>query len=137
MAENLEDLEKKFILNEDMEHEDIGSLTNRILRFCKVDNKGFVIIEKMNLKIADKVMLVLSARYLANRLQQKLGKEPTISEVSNAGEIAKILREKETIIAARLNDLKIAKKIISPKRGIFKVASYEVEKFIKGIEENL
>ena len=117
-----------------MEHEDVGNLTNRILKFCKIDNKGFVIIEKMSLKVADKILLVLSAKYLANRLQQKLNRKITISEISSAGEIAKILKEKETVIAARLNDLKGAKKIISPERGSFKVAPYEIEKFIGELE---
>ena len=134
MNEELEDLEKQFILNEDMEHEDIKNLISRILKFCKIDSKGFVVIQKSDLTIPQKIMLVLSAKYLANRLQQKLGRESPISEISRTKELARMLREKDAVIAARLKDLKDAKKIISPDRGTFKVAPYAIESFLKELE---
>src|SRR3989344_4927993 len=80
MTEELEKLEKEFILSEDMEHEDIKGLIQKILVLCKIDNKGFVVINKSQLRVKDKIMLVLSARHLANKLQQKLGRGELISE---------------------------------------------------------
>ena len=37
MTERLENLEKEFIIDEDIEQEDIQQLISRILKFCKID----------------------------------------------------------------------------------------------------
>jgi len=134
MTKDLEDLEKRFILNEDMEHEDIKTLITRILNFCKIDNKGFVIIHDKQLRILDRIFLVLSARYLANKLQTKLGKEVSIQETINAKELANMLKEKDAVIIARLKDLKDEKKIIPQDRGIYKVAPYAINDFLNQLE---
>lgn len=134
MTQELENLEKQFILNEDMEHEDIKDLINRILTFCKIDNKGFVVIQISGLSIPQKIMLTLTARYLANKLQQKLNRDSSIAENSNAKELASMLREKEAVIAARLKELKDSKKIISPDRGIFKIAPYAIKEFLTTLD---
>jgi len=134
MTKDLEDLEKQFILNEDMEHEDIKELITRITNFCKVDNKGFVLIHNKQLRIQDKIMLVLSARYLANKLQQKLGKEASILELVKAKEMSEMLKEKDTVVIARLKELKDDKKIISQGRGIYKIASYAIKDLLNDLE---
>ena len=131
---NLEELEKQFIINEDMEHEDIKISINRLLKFCKIDEKGFVIIQKSSLNMIQKIMLVLSARYLASNLQKKLGREKIISDEISANELTDMLREKNTVVIARLKDLKDTKKIISSKRGIYKVASYAIDDFLTELE---
>ena len=134
MTKELEDLEKQFILNEDMEHEDLKDLISRILQFCKIDNKGFVVIQKAGLIIPHKIMLVLSARYLANKLQGKLGRENNISEKVAAKELSYILKEKDPVIFARLKDLKDAKKVLTSERGIYKIAPYAIKDFLKELE---
>jgi len=134
MTKDLDDLEKQFILNEDMEHEDIKTLISRILNFCKIDNKGFVIIHDKQLKMRDKIVLVLSARYLANRLQTKLGKEVNIQETINIKELTIMLNEKNGVITARLKELKDAKKIIQQDRGTYKVAPYAINDFLNQLE---
>lgn len=134
MTMELEDLEKEFILNEDMEYEDIKGLISRLLQFCKIDNKGFVVIQKSGLIIPQKIMLVLSARYLANKLQEKLNRENKISEQVTAKEISLILKEKNPVIGARLKELKDEKKVLSPERGIYKIAPYAIKDFLKELE---
>lgn len=134
MTKELEDLEKQFILNEDMEHEDIKDLISRILKFCKIDNKGFVIIQKSGLIIPQKIMLVLSARYLANKLQEKLGRENNISGQVAAKELSSMLKEKDPVVIARLKDLKDAKKVLSSERGIYKIAPYAIKNFLNELE---
>ena len=134
MTKDLEDLEKQFILNEDMEHEDIKTLISRILKFCKIDNNGFVIIHKKQSRIPDRILLVLSARYLANKLQAKLGKEVSIKETINTKELANMLKEKDAVITARLKDLKDEKKIIPQDRGVYKVAPYAINDFLSQLE---
>jgi hypothetical protein len=134
MTKELEDLEKTFILDEDMEHADINKLIGRILKFCKIDNKGYVILQKGSLIILDKIMLVLSARYLANKLQQKLGRENPISEQMNTKEIAEMIKEKDAVVAARLKELKDAKKALSPKTGVYKIAPYAIDEMLDKLE---
>jgi len=135
MTKEMEDLEKQFILSEDMEHEDINGLVKRILNFCKVDTKGFVVIQKSGLIIPQRIMLVLSARYLANKLQQKLGRENiSINEVVTLKELSGMLKEKDTVIIARLKDLKDAKKVLSSERGIYKVATYAIKDFLTELD---
>lgn len=134
MIQDLENLEKQFILNEDIEHEDIKDLIGRISKFCKIDNKGFVVIQGKKLKLLDKILLILSARYLANKLQHKLGKEVTIPENVSAKELSNMIKEKNTVILARLKDLKDGKKIISQGWGVYKVASYAINDFLMELE---
>lgn len=134
MTKELEDLEKQLILKDDMEHGDIKQLVGKLLQFCKIDEKGFVVIQKPSLIIPKKIMLVLSARYLANKLQQKLGREKVISEEVSAKELSNILKEKDAVIRARLKDLKDAKKILSPQRGIYKISPYTVNAFLIELE---
>ena len=133
MAE-LKDLEKQFILNEDMEQADIERFINRLLQFCRIDERGFVIIQKLYLNMFQKIMLVLSARYLASKLQQKLGREKIISNEISAKELSDMIREKDTVVIARLKDLKDAKKIISSERGVYKIAPYAIDDFLIELE---
>jgi len=137
MDKSLEDLEKKFILDADMEHKDINSLISRILNLCQVDKNGFVKIEDKFLKklnLIDKIILILSARHLANKLQTKLGKEVTIREEMTSQEIANMLREKKIVINARLKELKDKKQAIPVERGTYKVAPYAVSDILDKME---
>lgn len=134
MNKEFEDLEKEFILNEDLEHENIKDLVSRILKLCKIDTRGFVDIQKPGLTILQKIQLTLSARYLANKLQRKLGGESSIEEICKTKELASMLKEKETVVTARLKELKDARKVISPSRGVFKIAPYEIKGFLTELE---
>jgi len=100
---DLSDLKKEFILDGEIEREDIGGLIERILRFCKIDKQGYVVLFDKNAKISTKLLLSLSARYLGSKLQQKTGEEVTINETIHYKDLAKMLHEKEAVIAARLN----------------------------------
>lgn len=134
MTSEFEDLARQFILNEDLEDKDIKDLVTRILKFCKIDSKGFVIIHDTKLRTYDKIHLVLCAKYLANRLQLKSGKEVTIQESAHIKEITNILRENDAVVAARLKDLKDAKKVLPQDKGVYKAAPYAINDFIIKLE---
>lgn len=134
LGKELEELEKDFILSDDMEREDIKELISRILKMCKIDAQGYVAIRKPDLTIAQRIMLVLSARYLANKLQHKLSRESPIDETCKTMDIANMLKEKDTVIRVRLKELKDAKKVLSSKRGVFKIAPYEIKDFLAELE---
>lgn len=133
--EELEKIEKEFIVEDDLEYEKIKQLASRILNFCKIDKNGYVIIFRKNLKTVDKILLIFCARCLGNKLQQKLGREITIREEVSNREIANILKEKENVVSARINELRKDKKIICVKRGIHKVAPHIIEEFLTKLEK--
>ena len=137
MTERLEDLEKEFIIDEDMEQEDIQQLISRILKFCKIDKNGYVVIYDKNLKLIDKILLILSARYLGNRLQQKLNRDITINDQVNNKEISNMLREKDIVVNARLKDLKDERKVILIRRGIYKIAPHVIDQVLSALEERV
>ncbi|MFA6462012.1 MAG: hypothetical protein WCV90_07140 [Candidatus Woesearchaeota archaeon] len=129
MNKELEDLEKQFILDGDMENEDLKTLIEKLLFFCKIDKNGYVIVDNGSTKkltTPNGILLVLSARYLASKLQQKLGKESSIKEEVETQEIAQMLKEKPAIVTARLKDLKDQKLVVPVERGTFKIASYAI-----------
>jgi len=93
-------------MNEDREREHIQDPITRIMKFCKIDRSGSVSIFYNNLSPRNKVLLVLCARYLANKLQIQLGKEPIVPDKISAKELADMLRVKSNVINARLKELK-------------------------------
>ena len=101
-----------------------------ILEFCKIDNNGYVVIRRPGLTMHQRILLVLSARYLANKLQQKLNRDSPIEESCTTMEIANMLKGKDTVVRVRLKELKDDKKVLSPTRGVFKIAPYEIEDFL-------
>jgi len=136
MTEQLENLEKEFIIDEDMEQEDIQQLISRIIKFCKIDKNGYVVIHDKNLKLKliDKILLILSARYLGNRLQQKLNRDITINDQVNNKEISNMLREKNQVVNARLKDLKDERKVIPVRRGVYKIAPHVIDQVLSALE---
>ncbi|MHA2135740.1 MAG: hypothetical protein ACW99J_17935 [Candidatus Thorarchaeota archaeon] len=134
MSKDFEELEKQFILTEDMEQEDLKNLIRRIQKLCKIDNNGYVIIRKTNLSNVQQILLVLSARYLGNRLQLKLNRDITIFEICKIKELSEMLKVKDAVITARLKELKDKKKVISPDRGEFKIPPYEIKDLLEELE---
>lgn len=132
--EELEELEKQFIVKEDIEEKMIKYLVSRVSKMCRIDTQGFVMIFHENLKLKDKILLVLAARYLANRLQQKLNKETTINDEVGAGELSKILKEKNNIIRARITELKKEGKVTQVRRGVYKIMPHIIEDFLNELE---
>jgi hypothetical protein len=138
MTDELEVLEKKFIVSEEATTANLVELITRLTKFCKITNNGEVIFLKADSKRItniDKIMIVLIARHLANSLQIKQKKEVTIAEEINSKGISNMLREQSTIINARLKELKDSKKVISVSKGVYKVAPYAIEDFLESIEK--
>ena len=134
---DLQKIEKSFIIDGDAEMENIEGFIERISKFSKVDMAGHVVLpnELKRLSIKDKILLVIATRFLANRLQEKLKKEPTIAIEVDRNELAKMLGTKEDVISARLKDLKDERKILSKKAGVFTMAPYYLEPFLSKLEK--
>jgi len=131
---DLSDLKKEFILDGEIEREDIGGLIERILRFCKIDKQGYVVLFDKNAKISTKLLLSLSARYLGSKLQQKTGEEVTINETIHYKDLAKMLHEKEAVIAARLKELKDDRMVAAIGPGTYRIEPYSIDKLLAELE---
>jgi DNA-binding transcriptional ArsR family regulator len=136
MTKELEELEQQFISNNDIEREDVKRLIEDIMRYCKIDKNGFVIILNQDIAISDKILLILSAKYLANKLQRILGKEPSISEKSDATELANMIRVKKPVVAARLKELKDRNQVISNEKGIYRILPHATKLVLNKLKED-
>lgn len=138
MNETLNDLAKSFILDEDRQQQDIEQSIKEIMKFCKIDKNGHVIIDgnvSKKLNLHNKVMLTLSARYLGSKLQEKTGQEVTIKGELSYKDLAEMLKEKPAVIAARLTELKDQKKVKSTSRGVFSIAAYSIPELLNNLKE--
>jgi hypothetical protein len=105
----LEELGDKFIVKESLEKKDVERHIERLLAFCQIDSQGHVRIKdhvEKNLTIQQKILCILSARFLGNQLQSLLGKDVTIRPEANADELVKMTGEKKAVIQARAKELK-------------------------------
>ncbi|MEK6937181.1 MAG: phage head-tail connector protein [Nanoarchaeota archaeon] len=136
---NLQNLKNKFLIDEDAELENIEHLIDRFSEFVKVDLGGHVVFKDKNLRsnltIPEKILVVIAARFLASKLQEKLKGEVTISPTVDAGEITKFINVQKTVVAARLKELKDERKILSPRTGVFSIAPYNIDSIIIRLEE--
>ncbi len=132
----MEELEEGFIRDESLEKEEVKELIQRIRNFAEVDNDGYVRIkEKINhINLRKKAMLVLSSRYLANRLQTLLDREEKISGEVKSSEIADMLNKDNAVINARMKELKDDNKVENTSRGVYKVRPKAIDSFIEKLE---
>ena len=135
------ELEKQFIMDEDAERLNLEQLVKRLVPICRVDANGFVhfsdrrIITDLNQ--ADIVHLVLVARLVGHQLQEKAGKDVSISEVATADEVARMTGIPKNAVTARLADLKKSRRAEAVRRGEFKASVSYVEELLNAIAEDL
>ncbi len=77
-----EDLKKKFIVDETYERERLKNDVERLLRHCRITGQGRVIITSGKLTAKEKIGLVISARFIANKLQKSIPESVTAEELS-------------------------------------------------------
>jgi len=124
----MEELKKKFIVEEKLDEKRVTNYIERILPFCKISKDGMVIIETKDLKTLQQVKLALVARFLANYLDKNI---PT--GMSN-GELSNSLNVPEDQIAARMKELRENKFATPVKRGLHQVNPLQIERFIVELE---
>jgi hypothetical protein len=124
----MEELKKKFIVEEKLDEKRVADYIERILPFCKISKDGMVIIETKGLKALHQVKLALVARFLASYLDKNISAGISNGELSNSLSIA------EDQIAARMKELREDRFAISVKRGLHQVNPLQIERFILELE---
>ena len=126
----MEELRKKFIVEEKVDEKKISEYIERALKFGKVSIDGGIIIEKEeDMVTKDKVGLALIMRFLANRLEKEISAEVTPKELSQS------LNIPEEQIAARLSELTTKDKVaIRVAKGVYKANPFQIGKFLNYLE---
>ena len=126
----IEDLKKKFIVDENVVKNRLEAVLEKALVHCVVDKQGTVHINDGKLGAKSKVKLVLSARYLASQLTEGISQVVTPADVTkSAGVPANQAR-------ARLADLVNEKFAESPQNGNFRVLAHKIEPFLDSLKKS-
>lgn len=128
MCDHLEELKKKFIVDQKLDEKRIVNYTERILPFCKISKDGLVIVEAKGITSLQQVQLALVARFLANYLDNGIP-----AEISN-DDLSISLNLPKDQVAARLKELRDAKFATLVKRGVHQVNALKIEGFVKELE---
>jgi len=124
----MEELKKKFIVEEKLDEKRVANYIERILPYCKISKDGMVIVETKGLIALQQVKLALIARFLANYLDKNI---PV--GMSN-GELSTSLSIPEDQIGARMAELRRDKLAIPVKRGLHQVNPLQIERLIVELE---
>jgi hypothetical protein len=125
----MEELKKKFIVEEKLEEKKISEYVERVLPFCKISQTGEVIVERKDISSKEKVALALVARFLGNYLQKEVLAEVSVKDLSSFLDIP------ENQVVARLKELKDKDKIaILVKKGVYKANPLQIGRFLEDLE---
>ncbi|MEM3613407.1 MAG: hypothetical protein QXH40_04980 [Candidatus Bathyarchaeia archaeon] len=125
----MEELRRKFIVEEKLDEKMITEYIERSLRFGKVSIDGGVIIEKEGMATKDQIGLAVVMRLLANRL------EKGISAEVNTKELSQNLGIPEDQVAARLADLRDEGVVIRVDKGVYRANPTRVGRFLDYLED--
>lgn len=124
---NIEDLKRKFIVDDDVLKASLEPIVCKALNHCKIDKKGQVLITDSQLSTKDQVCLVLSARAIAAQLDASISADVTVTEIRTyTGLPANQVR-------ARCNDAIKAKFAVAPAPGTYRAVPHKIETFLDGI----
>lgn len=124
----MEELRKKFIVEEKLDDKRVTNYIQRILPFCKISKDGLLILEVTGITRAQQVKLALVTRFLANHLDKTIS-----AEISNH-ELSASLNIPRDQIAARLKDLREERFAASVGKGVSQVNPLHIERFILELE---
>ena len=125
----MEELRKKFIVEENLEAKKLAEYVERALPFCKISKNGEVIIEVEKATSTEKVKLALVAKMLASHI------ESNISSETNFDDLSKSLGIPRDQIKARLKELKDKKFALRVGEGKYKANPLEIGKFLSEMEK--
>ncbi len=124
----LEEMKKRFIVDENIEEKRVLEFIERILPFSKVTKNGQVLIHINKSTVVEQVKLALVAITLASRLDNKISCETDIKCLSSSLGIP-------VQIKARLKELKDNRFALRVEKGKYKVNPLEIGSFIGEIEK--
>jgi hypothetical protein len=123
----LDELKSQFLVSSDLSEAKMLALLQLAVHHCAVDSKGNVEIKSAGLGARDKIMLVLSARFIAHHLEDSIPMDVTGEELVRNTHVA--LDQ----VRARTSDLVKDKQIETPARGVYRVFVHKIEPFLRNV----
>ena len=123
---DIEDLKKDFIVDaKEFETEDIVESVKLILKYCKIDSNGNIHLMNHDLTQSEKISIALTARFLANKIQNSIDSKVSVEELSAA------LNMEPNTVSARLTELTQGKVVNRIEEGTYAIASFHIKRFFK------
>jgi hypothetical protein len=124
---NLEELKKKFIVDDDVLRARLQTIVSKALDHCQLDKHGHVLISNAKLSGRDKVKLTLAARAIAAQLDPKISPEVT------GPEIGKYTGLPINQVRARAKEAVDDRFAESPQMGTYRAMPHKIEPFLDSI----
>jgi hypothetical protein len=127
-AMNIEELKKRFIVDEDVLRARLEPILAKAIGHCQIDKNGQVLITDTKLSGKERVKLTLAARSIGSQL------DPTISAEVSVGEIAKFAGLPTNQVRARGKDAIAERFAQSPRSGVYSALPHKIEPFLDSLE---
>lgn len=127
---SIEELKKKFIVDDDVLSSRLEAIATKALAHCVVDKKGAVHFNNPKLTAKEKLQLTLAARAIASQMDSGVQAEVSVAELSENCGIPK------DQVYARSADLINEKSATSPKKGYYAAVPHKVETLLDSIGRN-
>src|ERR1700722_10127006 len=124
---SIEDLKKKFIVDDDVLKNRLEEIATKALEHCVVDKKGNVHFNGSNLSAREKLSLILAARAIASQMDETIKSDVSMAELT----LISGLPEKQ--ITARIAELTKDKLVTSSKKGIYSAVPHKVEALLNSV----
>jgi capsular polysaccharide biosynthesis protein len=124
---SIEDLRRKFIVDEDALKSRLEPVVNKALLHCRIDKAGQVLITNSKLSAKDQVLLVLVARAVAAQLEAGIRPDVTVAE------ICKYTGLPPNQVRARGKDVIQAKFAESRGAGVYRAVPHRAEVFLDSL----
>ena len=126
---SIEDLKKKFIVDDDVLKNRLEEIATKALEHCVVDKKGNVHFNSSNLSAREKLSLILAARARASQMDETIKSDVSMAELT----LSSGLPEKQ--ITARIAELAKDKLVASSKKGIYSAVPHKVEALLNSVKK--
>lgn len=127
---SLEELKRKFIVDEDTLRTKLEALVHKASTHCVVDTKGGIHINNSNLKGRDRLKLALAARALAARLDDRISAEVSVPELVTATGLP------ANQVRARATEIVEGHFAETVTKGVYRANAHRVEQFITELPED-
>jgi hypothetical protein len=126
---SIEDLKKKFIVDDDVLKNRLEDIATKALEHCVVDMKGNVHFNSSNLSAREKLSLTLAARAIASQMDETIKSDVSMAELT----LISGLPEKQ--ITARIAELTKDKLVTSSKKGVYSAVPHKVEALLNSVKK--
>jgi len=123
----LEDLKKRFLVDDDLGKARLEQLLEKALPYCVVDRKGGVHLQ-VELPAKNRLKLVLAARAIASLIDESVSAELSVDDLSALSGLPK------NQVTARASDIVKDKFAQTVKPGVLKANSHKIEGFLDSLK---